>query len=88
MCICDLAQVRQDEVGIIEKFGKFERIAEPGCHLLWCAGCVYEAVAVWGVAVRQESLWGSPSWRGLLCCLRPPAGELQVQHSCGPLLMS
>jgi len=53
MCICDLAQVRQDEVGIIEKFGKFDAIAEPGCHPIWCPGCVYSMKGKVSTRVQQ-----------------------------------
>jgi len=53
MCIFDLSQVRQDEVGIIEKFGKFDAIAEPGCHTIWCPGCVYSMKGKVSTRVQQ-----------------------------------
>ena len=63
-----------------------------GVECGWCArgvqGASTKRLRWGGGGVRQESLRESPSWRGLLWCLRPPAGELQAQHSCGPLFMS
>ena len=53
MCICELQQVRQDEVGIIEKCGKFDEIAEPGCHVLWCSPCVFSMKGKVSTRVQQ-----------------------------------
>ena len=57
---------------------------------VWSAGGVRVVcrVRLWSGCVGG---WGPPGesmgksfWRGLLACLRPPAGELQAQHPVGP----
>ena len=47
-----MLQVDQSTVAIVEHFGKFETILDPGCHCVpWC--CCYRPAGLMTLRVRQ-----------------------------------
>eukprot|EP00897_Mesotaenium_endlicherianum_P005189 jgi/Mesen1/4699/ME000241S03736 len=50
--ICGFRQVDQSTVGVIEHFGKFDRIARPGCHFVpWC--CCFNIAGLLSIRIQQ-----------------------------------